>query len=131
MEAWHLNLSMIPGIAVILSSTNRMVLGLTDEINNRLLSRPDAYYLVLPKKIQQLKRLSISIALMYISIVLILTHTLLLGMDIIAIEHTDLLIYCAISIFFLGVYYQLVFAIKAYSIRQEQFREFIKPNERI
>lgn len=43
METWQLNLSLIPSIAVILTSANRMALGLTDEINLRLLSNAEAF----------------------------------------------------------------------------------------
>ena len=57
METWQINLSLIPSIAVILSSTNRMALGLMDELNVRLLSNPNAYKAILPLKIKQLKRL--------------------------------------------------------------------------
>ena len=60
MENWQLNISLIPSIAVILASSNRMALGLTDEISLRLLANLEMYKEILPLKISQLKRLSLS-----------------------------------------------------------------------
>lgn len=61
MEAWQINLSLIPSIAVILASSNRMALGLTDEINVRLISNREVFEEIIPEKIKQLKRLSLAI----------------------------------------------------------------------
>lgn len=50
MENWQINLSLIPSIAVILTSTNRMALELTDEINVRLLQNKDTFIDILTLK---------------------------------------------------------------------------------
>ncbi len=125
METWQLNLSLIPSIAVILTSTNRMALGLTDEINVRLLSNPDAYSFILPLKIKQLKRLSFAIFLMYISLALLVFNSLLVGCDFISNQFDKVLIFMAIIIFFLAIYYKIKFSWNAYFIRQKQFEKFL------
>lgn len=63
METWQINISLIPSIAVILSSSNRLVLGLTDEINNWYYQKKESKTTILTMKIKQLKRLSIAIFL--------------------------------------------------------------------
>lgn len=126
MEAWQINLSLIPSIAVILTSANRMALGLTDEINVRLLANPEAYEEVLPLKIKQLKRLSSAIVIMYSSLALLVLNALLTGIGIITEPYDKYLIFASILIFFLGLHFKIMFSIHAFFIRQRQFNAFIK-----
>lgn len=125
METWQINISLIPSIAVILTSANRMALGLTDEINLRLLSNPEAYRHVLPLKIQQLKRLSLAIVFMYTSLAILVINALLTGCDFIQPPHDKYLIFVAILIFLVGLHFKIMFAINAYFIRQKQFKAFL------
>lgn len=129
METWQINLSLIPSIAVILTSANRMVLGLTDEINVRLLSNPEAFSEILPLKIKQLKRLSIAILLMYNSLGLLVLNALLAGCEFIPSQYDKILIFVAIIIFFVAIHYKIQFSWNAYFIRQKQFQKFIKTNK--
>ncbi len=124
METWQINLSLIPSIAVILTSSNRMALGLTDEINSRLAANVEVYKEILPNKIKQLKRLSISILLMYISLSILILNALLVGMKIISEYHDKLLIFISIIIFFVAIYFSTLFSWNAYFIRQKQFEKF-------
>ncbi|CCG53619.1 Hypothetical protein KQS_08410 [Flavobacterium indicum GPTSA100-9 = DSM 17447] len=128
METWQINLSLIPSIAVILTSANRMALGLTDEINVRLLSNVEQYAEILPLKIKQLKRLSISILLMYLSLGLLVLNALLVGCEIIPIDAEKTLIFIAIIIFFIAIYFKIQFSWNAYFIRQKQFKKFLSKN---
>lgn len=128
METWHINLSLIPSIAVILTSANRMALGITDEINSRLLSNVEIYSEILPLKIKQLKRLSISILLMYLSLGLLVLNALLVGCDIIPSQADKTLIFVAIIVFFIAIYYKIQFSWNAYFIRQKQFKKHINKN---
>lgn len=126
METWQINLSLIPSIAVILTSANRMALGLTDEINIRLLSNPDVYKEILPLKIKQLKRLSLAIVIMYTSLALLVLNALLTGCNFIDANYDKYLIFVAILVFFVGLHFKILFAIHAYFIRQKQFKSFIE-----
>ena len=68
METWQINISLIPSIAVIFTSLNRLALGLTDEINQWFLPKKNEVSEISSLKIKQLKRLSIAIFLMYLSL---------------------------------------------------------------
>ena len=126
METWQFNLSLIPSIAVILSSTNRIALGLTDEINVRLMQNEAMFREVLPSKIRQLKRLSISILIMYVSLSLLVMNALLVGMSLLEVKYEKILVFLSITLFFVAIYYKILFSWNAYFIRQKQFKHFLK-----
>lgn len=125
METWQINISLIPSIAVILTSSNRMALGLTDEINVRLAANLILYKAILPLKIKQLKRLSFSIFLMYLSLSLLIVNSLLVALSIISKSYDKVLIILSIFLFLVAVYFKIIFAFKAYQIRQKQFEIFL------
>ncbi len=124
METWQINISLIPSIAVILTSSNRMALGLTDEINQWFYHNKENYSNILSIKIKQLKRLSIAIFLMYISLSILVINALLVGLHLIPPSIDKLGILISIVIFLIAIYYKILFAFKAYFIRQDQFKTF-------
>jgi len=126
MENWQINISLIPSIAVIITSINRMALGLTDEINVRLSQNIDAYKEILPLKIQQLKRLSLAIILMYISLALLVINALFSAKNLLNKPYDIVLIIVSISIFLIAIFVKIQFSYNAYKIRQEQFNNFLK-----
>jgi len=126
MENWQINISLIPSIAVIITSINRMALGLTDEINVRLSQNIDAYKEILPLKIQQLKRLSLAIILMYISLALLVINALFSAKNLLNMPYDIVLIIVSISIFLIAIFVKIQFSYNAYKIRQEQFNNFLK-----
>ncbi len=126
MENWQINISLIPSIAIILTSSNRMALGLTDEINVRLSQNVEAYKGILPLKIKQLKRLSLSIILMYISLALLVINALLGALSIISQSYDEVLIIMAITIFLFAIFFKIKFSYNAFLIRQKQFQNFLK-----
>lgn len=127
METWQLNISLIPSMAVILSSSNRMVLGITDEINQRLSLNPDAYREIIPLKVQQIKRLSRGIVILNISLMLLVVNALLSGYGVLSPKNDKVLIFIAITLFGIAIYFNVLYAIHAYSIRQQQFKKFLDP----
>lgn len=129
MENWQLNISLIPSIAVILASSNRMALGLTDEISLRLLANLEMYKEILPLKISQLKRLSLSITLMYISLALLVVNALLSALNIIKESYEMFLVMVAISFFLAGLILKVQFSYYAYKIRQKQFLKFVNRHD--
>ncbi|AFK05494.1 hypothetical protein Emtol_0222 (plasmid) [Emticicia oligotrophica DSM 17448] len=126
MENWQINLSLIPSIAVILTSTNRMALGLTDEINIRLLQNKEVFIDILPLKIKQLKRLSLAIILMYISLAMLVFNALITALFQLKSSDSKILIFGAITIFLIAIGVKISFSFHAYKIRQQQFLKFIK-----
>ena len=126
MEIWKINLSLIPSIAVILTSANRIALGLTDEINLQLINNPEAYKHILPLKIEQLKRVSMAIVIMYTSLAVLVLNALLTGTNILRSPYDMYLIFVAILIFFVGLHYKIMFAGNALFIRQKQFEIYMR-----
>ena len=126
MEAWQINLSLIPSIAVILASANRTALGLTEELNVRLIQNSDSFGEIIPLKIRQLKRLSLATFLMYVSLIILIANALLTALDILKPEKDKYLILLAVFVFFIGVMFMLLFSWNAYFIRQKQFKMFLK-----
>ncbi|MBI3134750.1 MAG: hypothetical protein HYZ14_08770 [Bacteroidetes bacterium] len=125
METWQINLSLIPSIAVILTSANRMALGLTDEINVRLSVNVEAYSEILPLKIKQLKRLSISIFLMYLSLVVLILNAIISSFYPTNPSWDKPVMLLAILLFFVAVIFKVLFSFNAYFIRQKQFKKFL------
>lgn len=126
METWQINLSLIPSIAVILASANRTALGLTEELNVRLIQNSDSFGEIIPLKIRQLKRLSLATFLMYVSLIILIANALLTALDILKPEKDKYLILLAVFVFFIGVTFMLLFSWNAYFIRQKQFKVFLK-----
>ncbi len=126
MENWQLNLSLLPSIAVVLNSMNRMALGLTDEINLRLSVNLEAYREILPLKIAQLKRLSLAIILMSVSLALLVLNALLGALALLQPPEDKVLIIISIALFLVGIFLKIQFSYHAYKIRQRQFLNFMK-----
>ncbi len=125
METWQINISLIPSIAVILTSSNRLALGLTDEINQWFLPNINEVSEISSLKIKQLKRLSIAIFLMYLSLSILIINALLVGLNLIPSSIDKLGILIAIVIFLIAIYFKILFSFKAYFIRQKQFKSLI------
>lgn len=125
METWQINISLIPSIAVILTSSNRIALGLTDEINQWFFPKTNEFSEILSLKIKQLKRLSISIFLMYLSLSFLIINALLVGLNLIPTSIDKLGILISIVIFLIAIYFKILFSFKAYFIRQKQFKSSI------
>ena len=101
-----------------------MALGLTDEINQWFSPKSTDYSKILSLKIKQLKRLSIAIFLMYVSLSLLIINALLVGLQLIPKSIDKLGILLSIIIFLIAIYYKILFSFKAYYIRQDQFKIF-------
>jgi len=125
METWQINISLIPSIAVILTSSNRLALGLTDEINQWFLPNVNEVSEISSLKIKQLKRLSIAIFLMYLSLSILIINALLVGLNLIPSSIDKLGILISIVIFLIAIYFKILFSFKAYFIRQKQFKSLI------
>ncbi|QQR88024.1 MAG: hypothetical protein IPJ76_07365 [Flavobacteriales bacterium] len=122
MESWTLPLSMIPSLAVILNSTSRMVLGLTDELNNTI-KDPVHDRNIVTAKLGQIKRLSIASIFMYVSLAVLVVTVLLVGTGWINSAMEEGAMLTAVALFFVAIVYMIAFSWKAYFIRQRQFAQ--------
>lgn len=126
MESWQINLSLIPSIALILMSANNLALGLTNEINSHFTLKNKSSDDILPQKIQQLKRLSLSIFLMYLSLSILIFNALLVALSFIPESYDKAFMLLSIAILFIAIYLKVQFSFKAYLIRTLQFNSLIK-----
>lgn len=122
MENWTLPLSMIPSLAVILTSTSRMILGLTDELNNKI-KDPGHDRIVVAAKLRQIKRLSLASIFMYMSLAVLVVAVLLVGTGWIGAQVEEGAMLFAVGLFFVAIVYIIIFSWKAYFIRQRQFAQ--------
>jgi uncharacterized membrane protein (DUF485 family) len=122
MENWTLPFSMIPSLAVILTSTSRMILGLTDEMNNKI-KDPGHDRNIVTAKLGQIKRLSIASIFMYMSLAVLVVAVLLVGTGWISPQVEEGAMLFAVTLFFVAIVYMIVFSWKAYFIRQQQFAQ--------
>ena len=124
MGNWYLPITLVPGIGLLILSTSNLMLTLTNEIGviiPRLKKEED---IIIYQKINQLKRLNLTMVLLYIAVACLVLSSLIGGIT----ENLQLSnnwdIYCSIVgiIFILSsLYLLIIFSLKALSIRQNQF----------
>ena len=124
MENWQIYLSFIPSIAVILTGVNRLALGITDEINLRLLPQRNTNKEIIVLKVKQLKRLSIAATLMYLALSILVMSALLAGNHILGIMYQNIPIFVSISLFFTAIGYLIRFSYASILLLNRQFDEF-------
>ncbi|HMQ77358.1 MAG TPA: hypothetical protein PKE21_14505 [Flavobacteriales bacterium] len=120
MENWTLQLSLIPSLAVILTSTSRMTLGLSDELTNMVKTVGHDPQLV-QEKLEQIKRLSLAGVFMYLSMAVLVVAVLFNGAGWIDPRWEDGAMLIAVAIFFMAIVIKVRFSYFAYFIRQRQF----------
>jgi hypothetical protein len=111
---WYIPISLLPGIALIILSTSNFIIALNNEIKE-LKRSYNLYEKIINLKTVQLKRLSIAISGLYIS-VLFFTLTGLLSWFSILKPIISLLIF-SIAFMFLSVLFLISFAVRAIKIR--------------
>lgn len=120
MENWTLPLLLIPSLAVILTSTSRMTLGLSDELTNMVKSADHDQDLV-RSKLEQIKRLSLASVFMYASMAVLVIAVLLNGAGWIERAWEEAAMLGAVALFFVAILVMVRFSWHAYFIRQRQF----------
>ena len=126
MENWQIYLSFIPSIAVILTGVNRLALGITDEINLRLLPQRNTNKEIIALKVKQLKRLSIAVTLMYLALSILVMSALLAGNHILGMMYQNIPIFVSISLFFTAIGYLIRFSYASILLLNRQFDGFEK-----
>lgn len=121
MNNWHIPLAFIPSIAVIITSTSRLALGLTDELNNKMKEK-ELYATIIEAKIKQLKRLSIAGVMLYISLAILVSDVLLVALTIIPEGCEFYGVIASVFFFQIAIIFLIIFSVKAFLIRQKQFK---------
>ena len=112
---WYIPISLLPGIALIILSTSNFIIALNNEVKELKKNR-ELYERIITLKITQLKRLSISISGLYLS-VLIFTIIGLLSWFSISQPIVISILIIAILIMSFSVLLLVSFAVRAIRIR--------------
>ena len=121
MDEWYIPISIIPSIALLLTSTTQLTLGITTELYKKQ-ENYKKYEHIINAKLRQIKLLSATSVLLYISLAVLVATVLLSGLGICTSMHTDIGMLVSITLFFTALIVMIVFSINAYTIRQRQFK---------
>ena len=121
INEWYIPISIIPSIALLLNSTTSLTLGITDELYKKQNDYRKHKHII-HAKLKQVKLLSATSVILYISLCVLVATVLLSGLGIALPVHTDIGMLVAISLFFCAIVLMIIFSINAYTIRQRQFK---------
>ena len=121
MDEWYIPISIIPSIALLLNSTTQLTLGITDELYKKQ-KEYKKYEHIIHAKLRQVKLLSATSVILYISLGVLVATVLLTGLKVCTPMHTDIGMLVSLSLFFFAISLMIVFSINAYTIRQRQFK---------
>ena len=125
MENWHLPITIVPGLGLLILSTSNLMLTLSNEISTMIeLSK---HKTIITRKLAQLKLLNMAMVFFYISVAILLVSAVLNGLY--SIEKISLYISVFAIIFALiGLFSLVVYSFRAVTIRQKQFKTKIDEN---
>lgn len=121
IDEWYIPISIIPSIALLLNSTTQLTLGITEELYKKQDDYQKNEYII-NAKLNQVKILSATSVILYISLGVLVATVLLSGIGIITSTHTDIGMFVAIALFFIAIVLMVIFSVKAFTIRQRQFK---------
>ena len=112
---WYIPISLLPGIAILIMSTGNFIVALNAELKE-LKKQYTLYEVVIKLKIKQLRRLSIAIAGLYLSVFVFTLLGFFIWFGV-----PEVIDYCILVIAFLimtyAVYLLVSFSIRAIKIR--------------
>lgn len=112
---WYIPISLLPGIAILIMSTGNFIVALNSELKE-LKKQYTLYEVIIKLKIKQLRRLSIAIAGLYLSVFVFTLLGFFIWFGV-----PEVIDYCILVIAFLimtyAVYLLVSFSIRAIKIR--------------
>lgn len=124
---WYIPITVLPGICLLLLSTVTLTVSLNDEIKG-MLNQEDCNTFILNKKLNQLKKLTISKTTIYFSIAMFVFAGLLAGISNqgIPINNyiTNTFIILGVLALLVSLVYLIIYSLNAVKIRQQQFQSF-------
>lgn len=112
---WYIPISLLPGIAILIMSTGNFIVALNSELKE-LKKQYKLYEVIIKLKIKQLRRLSIAIAGLYLSVFVFTLLGFFIWFGV-----PEVIDYCILVIAFLimtyAVYLLVSFSIRAIKIR--------------
>ena len=122
MDNWHLPMTILPGIGLLILSTSNLMITLSNEIAS-LIKEQSKDESIISRKLIQLKTLNRAMIFFYIAVAFLAITGVLGGLQIVSIKNS--LVYVAvigIVIMLSGIFSLIKYSFKAVSIRQDQFK---------
>ncbi|WP_179338724.1 hypothetical protein [Winogradskyella ludwigii] len=119
MENWHLPITIVPGLGLLILSTSNLMVTLSNEINALIENSKQEAIIV--RKLKQLKLLNMAMVFFYVAVALLLVSAVCNGLY--AIDKVSLYISILAIIFALiGLISLIIYSFRAVTIRQNQFK---------
>jgi hypothetical protein len=122
MDNWHLPMTILPGIGLLILSTSNLMITLSNEIAS-LIKEQSKEESIISRKLIQLKTLNRAMIFFYVAVAFLAITGVLGGLQIVSIKNS--LVYVAvigIVIMLSGIFSLIKYSFKAVSIRQDQFK---------
>jgi hypothetical protein len=117
---WYLPITILPAVALLILSTSNQMINLNEELVN-LEKEKDRYDEIIHLKLNQLKRLSIAIAMQYVS-VLIFLFAGIVKAAIPEVHLMQTLLLIGVVVLAISIILLCIYAIKGVTIRQRHLR---------
>ena len=119
MENWHLPITIVPGLGLLILSTSNLMVTLSNEINAMIENSKQEAIIV--RKLKQLKLLNMAMVFFYVAVALLLVSAVCNGLY--AIDKVSLYISVLAIVFALiGLISLIIYSFRAVTIRQNQFK---------
>ncbi|MEL0650834.1 hypothetical protein V6246_05330 [Algibacter sp. TI.3.09] len=119
MENWHLPITIVPGLGLLILSTSNLMVTLSNEINAMIENSKKKA--ITARKLKQLKLLNMAMVFFYVAVALLLISAVINGLYEVgkASLYTSIL---AIIFALIGLISLIIFSFRAVTIRQNQFK---------
>lgn len=119
MENWHLPITIVPGLGLLILSTSNLMVTLSNEINAMIENSKKKA--ITARKLKQLKLLNMAMVFFYVAVALLLISAVINGLYEVgkASLYTSVL---AIIFALIGLISLIIFSFRAVTIRQNQFK---------
>ncbi|GAL62655.1 hypothetical protein [Algibacter lectus] len=122
MENWHLPITIVPGLGLLILSTSNLMVTLSNEISGMIENSKKK--VITAKKLKQLKLLNMAMVFFYVAVALLLVSAVINGLYEVGKTslYTSVL---AIVFALIGLISLVTFSFRAVTIRQNQFQNKI------
>lgn len=119
MENWHLPITIVPGLGLLILSTSNLMVTLSNEISGMIENSKKKA--ITASKLKQLKLLNMAMVFFYVAVALLLISAVINGLYEVGTTslYTSVL---AIIFALIGLISLIVYSFRAVTIRQNQFK---------
>ena len=119
MENWHLPITIVPGLGLLILSTSNLMVTLSNEISGMIENSNKKS--ITARKLKQLRLLNMAIVFFYVAVALLLISAVINGLYEVGKTslYTSVL---AIVFALIGLISLIIYSFRAVTIRQNQFK---------